>query len=350
MIDRLKSLTRQQKQMAVGIVVVLLAAAAGVVFVLTRGDGDDLPDDVALKVGGQEVTISELNTRIDQLESLYGAEVPEDKKGRDEFNRSTAKSMAMDIVLSDVAKAEGIKVSDKDVDKLLDEGISQNFDGDRNAFLDSLANQGASEKWIREEGRRWLVRQAILDKLAPDVSVTDEELKENFAKYKDKLGQPERRAVSNIVVATRGQANQVAKRLRQGESVASVARAVSIDESTRSKGGKLGAVAQAEFEPAVGKAVFATGAGQVYGPVKGSYGWNVGVVGKIDKARAGNLKRDGELLRQVLELKKSTDAWKVWLEKKMRAAHVVYAEAYQPKDPYDVSSIVNGDQNQTGAP
>ncbi|MDN5745204.1 MAG: peptidylprolyl isomerase [Nocardioidaceae bacterium] len=353
MIEKLKNLPRHHQQLGVGAIVLVLLAAAGVVFALTRGDGDTVPENVAFKVGDREVTISELNDRNELLKAFYGLEAPSDtrKKERDLYRRDSAKSFAISMVEESAADEANIDIPDDEVDRQIKKFIKGAFDVDRYAFLASLGNVGASEKALRAEIRRRLEIRALEKKFAPDTKVSDAELAAGFEKYKGELGQPEKRTISNIVVATRSEATKVRNRLTRGEAIATVAKQVSIDQATRDKGGKLGSVSLDQLEPAVGKAIFTTPVGKVYGPAQGQYGWNVGVVTKIDKPRPPSLKRDGDLLRQVLALKKSTDAWTAWLEKRLRDANIVYAKAYQPKDPYDVSTFTSpaagggGEQN-----
>ena len=90
--------------------------------------------------------------------------------------------------------------------------------------------------------------------------------------------------------------------------------------------------------PPVGRVVFGTAPGKPYGPVQGPQGWNVGVVTEVLPRRPATLDRVADELRATLEAVESQRRWSAWLEDQLRAAEIVYADAYRPEDPYEVSA------------
>lgn len=337
-------MTDKQKKIAAA--VAALAAIAAVVALVWRPWQDDAPKDTAFRVGDQVVKVSDLSRRNDSLRALYGIEEPLEEKALDKFRRQAAKSMAISIVLDRAVKDEGIEVPEADLDKAMDDFLKAQFDGDRDAFLDALGNVNTSEKAVREEVERQLALRLLLAEIAKDVTVSDEEVQAAFTERKASLDLPERREVSNIVVATQKEAAAIRTKLDRGQDVAALARTNSLDEATRDTGGELGAVSLAEFEPAVGKVVFKAGAGTAYGPVEGSFGWNVGVVTKVLPPEEATLAKVGPDLRNLLKAEKAQSEWSTWLEKELRAADIRYEKPYRPEDPYDVSAW---ETDQTGA-
>lgn len=325
--------------------VVALLVVAGVVAQLWQPWEDDVPDDAAFVLGDDVVTVAELDRRNDSLRALYGVQEPLDGRDQEAFRRQAAKSMAISLVLERAIDEAAIELPADEVDQALAAFVDSQFEGDRQAFLDALGNVSTSEDAVREEIRRQLELRLLLREVAGDVQVTDAELRDAFAERRESLGVPEQRVVHNLVLGTRRAATDARRRLDAGTPVAALARTVSIDAATRDKGGRLGAVTNAELVPAVADAVFGVRAGRAYGPVQGPQGWNVGVVTRVIAPKPATFAGVRDQLRAVLDSEHSQRRWSEWLTNELRDADIEYAAEYRPSDPYDVSSW-----QQAGAP
>lgn len=320
---------------AAGVLAVAVAIVGGLAW---QPWASEVPDDAALVIGDRTVTVAELDRRNESLRALYGVQEPSEESEQGDFRRQAAKSMAIGIVLDDAADEASIEVPDEEVEATLAEFLDAQFAGDRQAFLDALANVGTSEDDIRDEIRRQLRLRLLLDEVDGDVEIGAEELATAFEERQAELAEPERRGVRNIVVATRQGAARVRRQLDAGADVAPLARRFSIDAATRDRGGDLGLLALDDLLPGVGRAVFAAAPGEPYGPVQGPQGWNVGVVTDVEPARPATLDRVADELRATLEAEESQRRWSAWLEDRLRAAEIEYADAYRPEDPYEVSA------------
>lgn len=329
-----------------GAALVLLVAG---VLMIWRPWQDDLPDDAALRVGEQIVTVDALDARNDSLRALYGIQEPSDEKGRDGFRRQAAKSMAIGIVLEKAVEEEGVEVADKEVDRALADFVAAQFGDDREAFLDSLGNVNTSETAVRNEIRRQLELRLLLEVIAGDVTVSKEELRAAFEERRAQLDLPERRDVNNIVVSERREAKQLRSELDGGARVAELARARSIDGATRDLGGALGPVSRSDLVPAVAKVVFSTAAGGAYGPVQGPQGWNIGVVAEVLPPRKATFAGVRSELRKTLAAEKAQAAWSGWLSARLSKADIEYADSYRPDDPDAVTTWQEYDGQGTGA-
>jgi peptidyl-prolyl cis-trans isomerase C len=316
----------------VALVVAVVAAMVG--GVAASADDSHVPDGAALVVGDDVVTVKELDQRIDALRALYGIVPPKTGKELERFRRDAAKSVAVSMILDRQEVRRGIRISDKQARDALDRYIVQQFgEGGRADFVRALGNVGTSERDVLDELKRQLAVQRLMKDVVGTVSISDAELAAEFERRKADLGIPERRTVQNIVVADEAGAQVALHRLEKGESIRAVAADVSIDESTKDKGGALGAVAREQLEPAVGRAVFGTPKGGYYGPVKGQFGWNVGTVTAIANPVPADFARDGAAFRAQLEAETRDDRWTSWLTDRIRAADVRYADDYRPAHP-----------------
>lgn len=331
------SLARSNQRLAVaGLLVVLLVGGGAWWF--NRG----LPDDVALQVGDTEVSVADLRDRMATMEALYGVTVPDDADEKADFWRDAAHSVAVGVVLDDAFEDEDVAVSGNQVEQPLQQVIATYFgEGGKGqaAFTDALAEVGTSEKAVREELRRQLQVSALFASVTGDVgSPTDADVAQAYEERRCSLSVPEKRRIRNVVTATRADARDLLRRLRNGASFAEVVKDATIDASTRDNGGDLGLVAVSDLEEGYAKAAFSVGKGELFGPVEGEYGWNVGRVDAVQAGRVPSLEESAVALKQTLFSEAQSEAWQKWLGKRLKAADVRYGDAYRPEHPLALPS------------
>lgn len=318
--------------LAVVLAAVLVATVAG--YVVFRAG--QLPDDAAFRIGDRVVPAEELEHEVDTLRALYGVQPPTEPAALDAFRRDAAKAYAVALILEGAARDSGIVIADKSAQDALNRFVADQLGEGaeaRRQFVAALGNAGTSEQAVLEEIKRQLAVGQLLEQVTGDVAVSDEEVDRAFEQRRAQLGTPERRHLTNIVVSTEQAAQEAAARIRGGEPFGEVARAVSIDGSTREAGGDLGVVAAAPLEDGYAEVAFAAAPGEVFGPVRTRHGWNVGTVLAVVPPVPAELERVRETLRAQLELEESTRLWRDWLAARIRDADVEYAESYRPADP-----------------
>lgn len=315
---------------AATVVVAVAAAAAGAVW----WQASALPADAAYRLDGRVVTVEQLDQRVVALQALYGVQAPEDPAAVDGFRRDVAKSVVLSDILDREALERGLVVADKQVTDTRDRYIEEQFGpGGRDAFVRALGNVGTSEELVLDEIRRQMTVGLLMQDVVGTVTVTDEELRAAYAERQDTLGTPERRTLRNIVVETEEQARAALDEIRSGVPFEQVAADRSRDESTRASGGLLGDLARGELEGPVGDAAFAVAPGELYGPVQGQFGWNVGRVDAVTPFVPASFDQVADGLRQALEVERSLAIWQDWIAQQVRDADVVYADEFRPADP-----------------
>jgi parvulin-like peptidyl-prolyl isomerase len=151
-----------------------------------------------------------------------------------------------------------------------------------------------------------------------NVTVTENELRERFDTQTDKLSIPETRIVSQILVPTQEEALAARERISRGESFESLAKSLSKDKNTASKGGDLGRITQKEVPPGW-EQVFKLFEGDTSTPLQSKFGWHLIRVTKIEPPRTPSFDEVKEELKRKMVLAKRTDARNNWL-KQLRAA------------------------------
>ena len=328
---RFRAMALRGRLLTAAVVVVALAAVSALVVNHQRG----LPGGVAERVGNTSVTIDEVQSRMQVLRALYGIAPPADKKKADKFRRDSAKAVAVSVVLDQAAKSRHIVIAEKSARDTLAKMIDTQLADGRESFVELLRTYGASEKDVLAE----IMRQQRVDRLFQAVtkdsaaSVTDKVVKAYFAKNHASLIQPKQRSIQNLVVTDEKQANDLHKQALAGKDFTALVTKYSLDESTRSKGGKLGFVSKAQLEDDYAAAAFKAKVGEVFGPVKTKSGWNVGRV--LDTKAPSELKFADIKTELVARLRyeRAYGTWRKWLANEIKHADVVYADAYRPANP-----------------
>lgn len=296
-----------------------------------------LPDDVAFRYGDREVTVDELDRHVELLRALYGVQPPKGDKRMAAFKRDVAKSYAVSLILDDAAQRRGIEVADKQARDTLSRFVTERLGPGPEAyrqFISTLTDSGTSERVVLAELKRRLAMTQLFETITGGIAEpSDEAVRQAFTAREKDLAQPETRRLSNIVVETKDDAEQVLRELSGGASFADLAARSSLDASTRDSGGDLGAVSRADLEQAYGTAAFATGEGERFGPVRTQHGWNVGTVERIVPAEPARFDAIREDLRQQLASEKALVRWREWLRQVIADASVRYADEYRPGDP-----------------
>lgn len=317
----------------------LLFGVVGLVLLLVVGAFSwtqltTLPKGSAFEYGDRVVSQSDLQGREQALHALYGVTAPKDPAGLNTFHREVAKSMAVSMILDNVALERHIVVPEKQARDILDRYITAQYgDGGRDAFVQSLGNLGTSEPAVLDEIKRQITVGRLMGQVAGKVSVGDAQLRGEFEKRKATLGTPQRRVVRNLVVGSSQDSDAALNDLKSGVPIETVAAQRSRDGSTKQNGGMLGQLARDQIERPVGDAAFSVDQGALYGPVAGKFGWNVGRVDQVLPAAPAQFDQVKDKLRQTVEQEESTRRWQDWLTEQLNDADVKYTPEYQPAQP-----------------
>jgi peptidyl-prolyl cis-trans isomerase C len=340
------------------IVSALLATAAVAALATASWSGFDtpwndgpLPDDAVMRMGDDVVEVAELEARIDSLEALYGVVPPTDADELDDFRRDAAQSLAVSLVIEREAADRGIVVPRKQAESELAKIVSQQLGGDREAFQQYLDKAGLGEDQIIDEITRTLVNQRLFEEVVADVEpATEADAKAEYDERQAEMRAPEKRQLLNIVVETKKVADQVVDQLEGGASFPALAREVSLDSASRESGGDLGLHTADELDPTYSEAAFAAGEGEVFGPVRSQYGWNVGLVQKVVVGEQYAFAEVKQTLVESLTSSAQLDVWRSFLRDALADADVEYADDYRPHDPDSLPSDVLHEESEESQP
>jgi peptidyl-prolyl cis-trans isomerase C len=318
----------------VAVALVALLAGAGTAFALGHKGGGCPAKGDALKVEGTKVSNAEFGRRVELLRALYDVRPPTDQAKLATFRGDAAKGLAVAVLVGhDVAK-RNLQAADKVVRDRLDRFIAQRYpQGGRTQFIQALGNYGVSEDDVLAEFRRILETQALFKSVAGDVKVGEDQISKAFDERKAQLAVPDRRHLRHLVVKTEDEAKKALARINGPETFEAVAKDVSLDTSTKDKGGDLGTVSRAQLDPAFGAAAFDAAKGATFGPVMTKNGWHVGLVEDVAPGHSVTLAEVHDSLRDTLVAEASLAKWRGYLADRIRTADACYAKGNRPADP-----------------
>ncbi|HFC30106.1 MAG TPA: hypothetical protein ENJ44_03575, partial [Oceanospirillales bacterium] len=151
--------------------------------------------------------------------------------------------------------------------------------------------------------------------LLDEVEVTEDELKSYYDAKKDTMATPEKRKAQHILLTlndtnkeeVKKQINEIAKRIKDGEDFAQVAKEVSQDPGSAKSGGDLGIVAPGDMVEAFDKKLFSMKAGEVSEPVLTNFGWHIIKLNEIIPGATPSLDEVREQLTNELKKDKASD-------------------------------------------
>jgi foldase protein PrsA len=198
------------------------------------------------------------------------------------------------------AEAQGVKVTDAEVRRSFNQQKQQSFPKEAD-YQKFLRTSGQTEEDILKRVRLDTLSNKIRDKVIKGKDkVTEKQISDYYDKNKSTFARPEQRDLRVVLTRTRAKAAQAKAQLQNGASWNQVAKRFSIDDASKSQGGRLPAVAEGQQEGAFDKAIFSADKGQITGPVQTQFGWYVFEVEDVTKASQQTLAQARPTIRQTL--------------------------------------------------
>jgi foldase protein PrsA len=292
---------------------------------------EDVPVDAIALVGDQEVPKAEYDALLDRAEQSYKAQKrPFPKVGSPEYN--DLKGRAVQFLVQryefrNEAENLGVKVTDEEVTKRLDQLKKTNFGGSDEKLQAELKKLGLTEEQAREEIQDKLLQEKIFTKVAGSIKVPETEIETYYKANEEQFTKP--REVRHILVKSKEKADELYRELKAGASFAALAKKFSQDTASAKQGGKL-TVSKGQTVAPFDKIAFSIDEGEISKPVKTQFGWHI--IEALAPIEVTKLAEAKTTIEQQLKQQKQSAAMKTWL-KQTQAKYekdVVYAVGYKP--------------------
>jgi len=194
----------------------------------------------------------------------------------------------------------GVKVSDKEVKKRFEQIRNQQFPkaGEFEKFLAS-SGQSVSDLLLRVKLN--LMSSKIQQKIAKQkAKVTHAQIEKYYHENPQRYGVPEKRDLELILSKTEAAAKKAKAEVESGKSFASVAKASSVDPTSKANGGQLPGVVKGQVEKSLDQAIFAAKKGVLSGPVKSPFGYYVFRVKNTTPGTQQSLKQAEQTIKAQL--------------------------------------------------
>jgi len=176
--------------------------------------------------------------------------------------------------------------------------------------------------------RDLMVRALLQEEIGAKVKVEDKEVQEYFTAHPEEFSGDQVR-VRHILVSTEEEARYVSERVKN-EPFEEVAKQVSKDTATASKGGDLDYLRREQMFPDFAKAAFALKPGEVSGVVRTPFGYHIIKLVDRKKGQPFTYEQVKEQLRRRLLDERQNQQYQEWVKGLEAAAKITRDESLLP--------------------
>jgi len=297
-------------------------------------------DDAAI-VGSQAITKEELSSLMDRAKKTYDVQKrPFPKPGTAEYEQLKGQAITYLIQRAEYAQeadAMGIKISDSDVDKRIEQLKKQYYAGSESKYEKTLKQQGLTQDQAKEEVRASLIAEAVFKKVTDKVNVSQSDIKAYYVSHKSQYIQPQSREVRHILVTKKALAETLWSKLKAGASFAALAKKYSKDPGSASNGGKL-TISKGQTVAEFDKTAFDLKKGELSPPIHTQYGYHIiQALSAVKPAQTTSLSKVQASIKQQLEQQQKNDLMTKWVDQKKKSyckSRIKYQVGYEPNpDP-----------------
>ncbi len=157
----------------------------------------------------------------------------------------------------------------------------------------------------------------------------DQEVREFYDKHSDEFKAGSEVRARHILVETGAEAEDILKRLKKGESFSELAKKLSKDKGSATKGGDLGFFGRGRMVPEFERVAFSLKPGEVSDPVKTRFGYHIIKVTDKKEGELGDFEKVKEAVQKRLKVEKQKNVFESYIKNlKEKAGNIeIYDEA-----------------------
>ena len=307
--------------------------------------------------GGQRRTyyiaeVNESGITSDQLQKTFLNAISRyDDKTLSSLDQSTILSFKKGILdqlinyelLYQQAQKEKVKIHSDEINLEIDK-IKDNFSTPEE-FNEAIKANNITLTQLKEDIKRQLMINSVLEKTRNQVSISDEELLEYYDKNKESLFEPEQVHARHILVETEEEANNLLQQLKEGIiDFAELAKEKSIGPSAPN-GGDLGFFARGQMVKEFEDAAFSLEPGEISGVVQTQFGYHIIKCEEKKDEYSPTFEEAKEKINNTLKQQKENEAISALNLKLKEEAVIVYNQDFDA----EIEALKSSEENSQAA-
>ena len=263
-------------------------------------------DRIVAQVNDDIITLSELNRHLaeirDQAKSQFTGEQLEQEIKRAE--KEALEELILEKLMIQKANELGFNANvDVQVSAAIQKIMAENKIKDAEEFERALAQQGLSLPAFRERIRKRIITGSLINEFVYSrITLLSPEIERYYKDHSQEFSTPEEVSLSEIVIPIEGdaaetetRANEVHKRLSEGEPFATMASQFS-KGATASKGGSIGSYVTAKLHPDIATAIASVNEGETTRVMKTKEGY---VIYRVDSRKVASIQPLEQVKKQI---------------------------------------------------
>jgi len=220
------------------------------------------------------------------------------------------------------AQKEKVKISNDEINLEIDK-IKDNFSSPEE-FNEALKANNITLTQLKEDIKRQLMINSILEETKNQVTITDDELLEYYNENKESFFEPEKVHARHILVETEEEANNLLLQLKEGlTDFAELSKEKSIGPSAPS-GGDLGFFAKGQMVKEFEDAAFSLEPGEISGVVKTQFGYHIIKCEEKKEEHSPTFEEAKEKISNTLKYQRENEAISTLTSKLREEAIIVF--------------------------
>lgn len=250
-----------------------------------------------------------------------------DKKTIQELETKTYDNLVLQELIRQEAAKNSVKADQKELDTTMQDIKDKKNAESKDGFKNFLVETKFTEAGLREYLEVQQLNNKLRDAVAPDVKVTDAEMRKYYNENTDQFQSQGGIKIAHILVAKKDKAlaEEIISKLKKGADFAQLAKQYSIDPGSKDNGGDLGTPVNASspLVPEFLKAALALQPGQYSKvPVESEFGYHVLKAGERVKAGLMTYEQIKDQLQSQMVEQKKDQIYNTYLEKAKKNAKI----------------------------
>ncbi|MGL4796438.1 MAG: peptidylprolyl isomerase [Paraclostridium sp.] len=253
-------------------------------------------------------------------ESLWEQEISDGVKYKDELKKGILTQMVQEELVYEEAKKENLEAKKEEVESKFKE-LKASIEKDKD-YAKFLSDNDIDEEFLKSQLKKDLSIQNYKAKFDKDTKIPEDDIKTYYEENKDKYKEDKVKA-SHILISTvdektekamtetkkkeaKKKAEEIYKKVKDGEDFAKLAKEYSEDEYSATNGGDLGFFEKGKMVPEFELAAFSLDKGKISEIIETQYGYHIiKVTDKIYKQYSYDEVKDK--IKEVLLYQKYTE-------------------------------------------